>query len=532
MSAPKTLTIALEGEPGILISGLSVSGGVSPTDFNDAIQHRLVGYNDIGEPIPQIAAALPSTTDGSWTVNADGSMRTTYRLKPGVTWHDGTLVRSRDFALGWMVHRDPELPVRGPVANLVAEVETPDDLTVVIHWNATYPFANALTQDDLGPLPTHILQAEYESDKERFPTLPYWKREFIGTGPYRVAHWEPGSHILTQAYDGFYAGKAKIDTIIFRFIEDGSTAVANLLAGTVDGSLEAIDFSQVMFVRAEFERAGTRPTLVLVPTHWRMVSIQFRPGVVRPAELLDVRLRRALLHAIDRRALADTLLGGVAPVAESFITPTDPRWEWVKDSIVPHEYDPRQVQRLIEEVGWRRAADGRVLDGTGQPVTMPLWTTAGAQNEAETNIVSNYWREAGLTVEQTVLPVAQQRDRRLRASYPGADTTSIPLRFENSTGRIYGRECPTAQNNWVGSNRGCYQHPEMDRIVEALRTAIEPADQRRLYREIVQHLGQELPVLSLYFNIHADIFREGVTGIKASSHLVRAPWNIAEWELR
>ena len=531
-NAAKALTIALEGEPGILVSGLSVTGGVSPTDFNDALHHRLVGYNDRGEPIPQIAAELPSTANRSWIVNPDGTMRTTYRLRPGVTWHDGAPVTSRDFALGWMVHRDPALPVSGPVAKLVAEVETPDDHTVVIVWKSTYPFANALSQDDIGPLPTHILQADYESDKERFPTLPYWKREFVGTGPYRVAQWEPGSHILAQAYDGFYGGRARINTIIFRFIEDGATVVANLLAGTVDGSLEAIDFNQVMFVRDEFERVGRKPTLVLVPTHWRMASVQFRPGVVRPAELLDTRARRALIHAIDRKALADTMLPGAAMVADMFITPTDPRWEWVKDVVVPHEYDRRQFQGLVEEVGWRRSADGRVLDGAGQQVTVPLWTTAGAQNEAETNIIANYWREAGLAVDQTVIPVAQQRDRRMRASYPGVDTTSIPLRFENSVGRVYGGECPTAENNWVGNNRGCYQHPEMDRVVEGLRTAIEPAEQRRLYREMVQHHGQRLPVLSLYFNIHADIFRDGVTGIRAASHLVRAPWNIAEWELR
>ncbi len=529
---PKALTIALEGEPGILVSGLSVTGGVSPTDFNDAIQHRLAGHNDRGEPIPQIAAELPSTANGSWILFPDGSMQTTYRLRPGVTWHDASPVRSQDFAFGWMVHHDRELPISGPIAQLISAVDTPDDSTIVIKWKTTYPFANAISGDDLGPLPRHILQAEYNTDKERFPTLPYWKREFVGTGPYRVAQWEPGSHLTTQAYDGFYGGRAKIDTIIFRFIDDNATAVANLLAGTVDGSLEAIDFNQVMFVRDEFARQGRTATPVLVPTHWRMVSIQFRPNVSRPAEMLDVRTRRALLHAIDRPALADTMLAGAAPVTESFIAPTDPRWEWVQGSIVPHAYDVREAQRLLAEVGWRRGGDGRLVDPAGQPVVVPLWTTAGSQNEAETNIIANYWRELGLGVDQTVIPVAQQRDRRLRASYPGADTTSIPLRFENSVGRVSSGECPTAEGNWVGNNRGCYQHPEMDRIVDGLRTANEPADQQRLYREMVQHLGQQLPVLSLYFDIHADIFRDGVTGIRASSHLVRAPWNIAEWDLR
>jgi peptide/nickel transport system substrate-binding protein len=428
---------------------------------------------------------------------------------------------------------DPALPVSGRrIGGLIERVDTPDERTLVIHWKATYPFANAINQDELGPLPTHILQSAYEADKSRLESHPYWKREFVGTGPYRLVQWEPGSHIAAEAYERFYAGKPKIDSVVFRFIPDGSTALANFMAGHVDGSLEAIDLNQVVFAREEMLRAGRQPTALLVPTHWRMVSMQFKPEVVRPVELLDVRARRGLYHAIDRQALADTVMAGTSSVAETFITPTDPRWEWVKDVVVPHPYDPRQARQLLEAVGWRRGGDGRFVDGAGQPISIALWTTSGEQNESETNIVADYWRQLGLGVEQTIISQAQQRDRRLRASYPGFDTTSVPLRFDNTTGRVHGAECPTVENDWVGSNRGCYRNPAMDRAIEALRGAIDPPEQRRWYREVVQLQMQELPMLSTYFNIHADIFREGVTGIRASSYLVRVPWNIAEWDIR
>lgn len=529
---PKTLTIALEGEPGNLDSAME-GGGVSPSGVRFAVQRRLTGYDNLGELRPQLATRVPAQADGTWVVRPDGTMQTTYTIRPNVTWHDGAPLTSRDFVFAWQVHTDRSLPIdRGPAAEAIERIDTPDSHSLVIEWRETYPFANAITQEDLGPLPAHLLEAAF-ADKERFPTLPYWKREFVGVGPYRLAEWEPASHMTLKAYERFYGGPPKVETVILRFIESAPTAMANLLAGSVDGVIpRAIDFTQAMFVKAEWEQAGRKPTVLVESTHWRFLSSQFREARANPPEIRDIQVRRALLHAIDRRALSETLLGGQAPVSDTLIPPDDPRWEWVRDVPTRYEYDPRRALDLLGNVGWRRGGDGMLVNPAGQLVTIPIWTTSGEQNVQEQAIVSDNWKAIGVTVQPHVIPQAQQRDRELRASYPAFDQSSVPLSFTNTVFRAYSGECPR-EPRWAGSNRGCYQNPEMDRAVNGLARAIEPDDQRRFYRDLVRVFSEDLAVLPLYFNVEITVFRDGVTGIKGNtkprtSHV----WNIEDWDVR
>src|SRR5205823_4256961 len=109
-----------------------------------------------------------------------------------------------------------------------------DDYALVIEWANLYASANAIINDDLGPMPVHLLKSSYEADKDQFWRSPYWTREFVGVGPYQMVEWLPGSHIQLEAYDRFYAGRAKIDRITLRFVSSVETMIANLLAGTAD----------------------------------------------------------------------------------------------------------------------------------------------------------------------------------------------------------------------------------------------------------------------------------------------------------
>ncbi len=532
-ATPKTLTIALEGEPENLVTRMGGGSGSIAGNIRLAVHQYLATYDDRGGLHPMLARELPSPANGTWTVRPDGTMQTIYHLRPGVTWHDGTVLTARDVVLGWQVGRDPDLPISSPlVARQIREIQTPDDLTLVMEWSTTNPFANALANDELGPLPVHLLGSVYPADKERFPRLPYWKREFVGVGPYRLVEWEAGSHLVLSAYDGFFRGRPKIDTITFRFISNAPTVVAGLLAGALDGAIpRAVDFSQAMFVKREWERAGLQPAVIVQPTHWRMMGVQFR--VPQPRDILDARVRQALLLAIDREAMVDVLLENQAPVSHTFIPPSDVKWEWVRDAVVQYPYDQRRAHEILTSIGWRRGGDGVYLNAAGERVSLPLWTTAGEQNEQELAIIGDNWKALGVNAEQTVLSAAQTRNNELRASFPAFDTTAVPATFENTLQRVHGPTCPTEASRWAGGNRGCYQNPDMDRVIEALTTAIEPDQQRQLYRQLVRMQSEELPVLPLYFNVQITMFRDGVLGVKGDTQpRTSVSWNVDEWDVR
>ncbi|MBM2812935.1 MAG: hypothetical protein HW416_3694, partial [Chloroflexi bacterium] len=488
--------------------------------------------DDRGEVHPELASELPTRDKGTWVLRPDGTMETTYKLRPGVTWHDGTPLTPANFVLGWTVVRDTELPISARrVADQISRIDSPDASTLVLQWAGTYPFAHSLPVRDLPPLPSHIVEATYRAEKDRFAELPYWKREFVGLGPYQLSEWEPGSHLILHAYDRYYAGRAKIDTITVKFIPNQQTIVSNLLSGAVDGPVKgSLDFEQAMFVKSEWERAGFKPVVIAQPTHWRLIGFQFQNP--RPREMMDVRVRRGLLHAIDRQALVDAMVDGQSPVSQTFIPPDDARWDWVKDVVSTYDYDPRRAQELLAEVGWRKAADGAMVNASGERASFVLETTGGALQRIGT-IVSDNWRATGLGVDEVVLSPGEARETRRIAQFPAVMTSSIPLSFEFNLERLHNRRCPTEQNRWTGANAGCYDSPDHDRIADALVTAIEPAEQRRLWRELVSHETELLPALPLFFNVTVTLFREGVTGVKGDTKpRTNMTWNVAEWDIR
>lgn len=533
---PKTLTIATPAEPGNIAlptMGDVPTGSAGGLDLKLALHHRLATYDERGNLLPMLARELPSRERGTWLVRSDGTMQTTYPLRPNMSWHDGAPLTARDFAFAWTVTNDPDIPLSGRTGSLVGRIEMPDDHTLVLEWTNTYPFANALVDDTMAPLPVHLLEATYRQDKERFQQMRYWTREFIGTGPFRLAEWEPGSHITAQAYDGFYGGRAKVDTIVFRFITDEATAVANLLSGAVDGALaRTVDFSSAVLVRDTWRSAGKHPLFIGQTTHWRLLEAQLRPEMARPAEIIDVRVRRALLHATDRQGLVDALFAGTAPPSDSFIPPDDAKHEWVKDATVTYPYNPRRAQELFTEVGWRRGAGGTFTRAGGEPASIAIWTRPGGNASQELAIMADSWKTAGLSPEQVVLSAGQARDNQVLATFPGFATSSNPVTFENTLQVLWSQLCPTEQTRWNGRNHGCYQNPRMDQTIDSLKTAIDPTEQRRLWSEMVKIYTDELPVLPLYFVVQVMVFREGVSGVKGDTRPRTAPtWNAQEWDV-
>ncbi|MBM2812611.1 MAG: extracellular solute-binding protein family 5 [Chloroflexi bacterium] len=139
----------------------------------------------------------------------------------------------------------------------------------------------------------------------------------------------------------------------------------------------------------------------------------------------------------------------------------------------------------------------------------------------------------GISSEQIVLSPGEAQDRQYVASFPGVMTTTFPISFQYWITRHSGPGCSSEATRWTGDNRGCYQNAERDRVASALSVAIDPAEQRPLYRELARIESEDLPALPLYFNVQLTIFRDGVTGVKRNTMpKTTATWNIEEWDVR
>src|SRR5438309_5850391 len=94
-----------------------------------------------------------------------------------------------------------------------------------------------------------------------------------------------------------------------------------------------------------------------------------------PPIVTDVRFRRALMYAMDRQEMVDSIQGGLATVAHTFLGPEQSVYRDVEPSIVKYDYDPRKAAQLIEELGFAKGADGGYRDASGARLTVPLHTT-------------------------------------------------------------------------------------------------------------------------------------------------------------
>ncbi|MBM2812316.1 MAG: hypothetical protein HW416_3075 [Chloroflexi bacterium] len=151
-------------------------------------------YLDIGGVArPMLAQEIPTQANGGWIVNPDGTMITTYRLRPNTRWHDGTPLTAQDFVFAFEVYTDKEIPVsKASPEHLMERVDAMDDHTVVVRWKEPYVNANTLGFEQLIPLPRHTLQAKYRSDKATFVFGQEWTTAYVSTGPFKVERWTQG----------------------------------------------------------------------------------------------------------------------------------------------------------------------------------------------------------------------------------------------------------------------------------------------------------------------------------------------------
>src|SRR5205814_728903 len=136
---------------------------------------------------------------------------TTWTIRDGAQWHDGTPFSTDDLLFSLEVGQDKQLPLfNTPAYGSIGTATALDARTLLVTWNQPYIDADALFQvSRLGLLPKHLLEEVYRTDKARFADLPYWTEDYVGTGPYQVRQWEPGIGVTLDARSQYVLGRPK-----------------------------------------------------------------------------------------------------------------------------------------------------------------------------------------------------------------------------------------------------------------------------------------------------------------------------------
>jgi peptide/nickel transport system substrate-binding protein len=503
------------------------------TEHVSMVDAGLVGQNPVTlERVPVLAEELPSIKKGTWKIDMQKkTMVTVYKLRPGLKWHDGKPYTSKDFEFGWQIAKHPEFPMPDRlVPELISKIETPDDRTIVIHWSDLYNGADAIQYTHVRAFPRHLLQDAFTAgDMKSFANLPFWNRNFVGAGAFRVVEWEGGTRMELEANRDFVLGRPKIDRITYKTVEDSNTNLAAVLAGEVDLCMRStISFDGAMILRKQWEKQG-RGRVLITPASWTWLNLS-RDN----AWFNDVRVRRALLHAIDRDAMSQSMFAGERVTSDLPLSRARKSFKPALAAATVYKYDPDRAKKLLAEAGWKPGGDGILANAKGERLEFEFRATAGRRDHEQTQaVVADYWKRIGVLTQIKNMPNRLLNSAENRSRWPGAFIGSHNVTVEEWSERFHSSNIPTADNRYALENVSGWNDPKKDAILDELGSIITPERSAELQIEFCKMFTAALPHLPLYYSPEVLVVRRGLTGItprQESGGQNSSSWNTHTWD--
>ncbi len=378
------------------------------------------------------------------------------RLRRGVVFHNGEPFDARSVVVSVAHLVAPGSQVADNF-RVIQDVEEVDPHTVRFKLSQPAPWLPAQMAAWLAMLPPG-----YTGD----PSSDFTAKP-IGTGPYRFAGWERGSRIELELNGSFFGGSSKgrpfARTVTYRFVPEGSTRVADLLAGNA-GLARSVPVDQVEAVRSAGAEVRAEP---ISGSAWIRIPTDVAP-------FSDARVRQALNHAVDVDAIIEALLGGNGQRLASFFVPNGLGYD---PDLAPYSYDPDRARALLAESGY---ANGFAT------------TLAYTSDERQEVVaaVAGQLAEVGVRAELQAVEKAT-------FNQTWTDPQAAPLRFVTWRPLFD----PYTLLSLLISNRGVlsrHDNPDAQPLIDA--GASEPDDARRaqVYQDLGRVLRDEPAAIYLY----------------------------------
>jgi 4-phytase/acid phosphatase/peptide/nickel transport system substrate-binding protein len=411
----------------------------------------------------------------SWTHSEDFKTWT-FKLRAGVKFHDGTPYNAQAVAWNYARQKDPKNNCRCAfyIAN-INNVEAKDDLTVV--FNMRDPVVN-LPALLAPPTSNNVVQSPSAIQAKGDD----YNRNPVGTGPYFIKSWTAGDRMVLERNPNYWRKEFPyLDRIVLRPLPDSQSRFASLLSGESD-IVWADEFEA-----DNIARAGKDAALKVHTYTGSGASVWAFNTKVAPFD--DVRVRQALVMALDRKKWSQALTNGLArPASNPY---GDGSWVKCKDDgALPH--DPEKAKALLKEYG--------------KPVEFKMLATATPRGRTNGQIMQQFWKQVGANMEieqvdqATIVPRAFQRQ------------------FQITPWRIIDLADPDPQmyaNFRTGSPVALanYSNPELDRLLERARVTADQAKRIEDYCAISRIINKEAIWFWSFQNTYYQIAKAKVKGI-------------------
>ena len=485
----------------------SLLGNISsliPTITSDGASHEvgnqiysgLITFDKDLNPVGDLAE--------SWEFSRD-CRDVTFRLRPGVKWHDGRPFTADDVVFTWQTIVDPRTP--SPYKSeyaLVESVRAEGPSVVRVHYSQ--PFAKALMNWATEMLPKHLLETYVREGRIR-EAPQNWSAP-VGTGPYRFKELRSGEKVVLVSNPDYWQGRPYISRIVYRIIPSQATTFLELKARGVDATvLTALQYSRQTEYRA-FQRAYTK---FRHPGN----SYTYLGFNLKDPRFADRRVRQAFAYAINKREVIDGVRVGLAREASGPYKPGT----WVyTDKVKTYPYDMAKARRLLAEAGWTHRNEDGLLVRDGKPFTFELLTNQGNDERKKVaEIVQAQLRELGVGVEIRTLEWAALLKEHIKKRSFQAIVLGWSIGIDPDQYVIW----HSSQSGPDQLNHISYSNPEVDRLLEAGRTTCVREERVKYYHRLQEVLAEDLPLVFLYFSDALPVVSSRVYGIDPGPNGIR-----------
>ncbi|MSP50232.1 MAG: ABC transporter substrate-binding protein [Alphaproteobacteria bacterium] len=451
LAAKDTIVIGMQDEPPVLDPTQNAAAAIDVI-FSVNVYESLTRIGEDGTVKPGLAS--------SWAVGEDGKVYT-FKLPKGVTFDNGEKLTSAN--VKWSFERagaaDSTNPTKRHFGN-IAGIETPDPETVVLRLKQP----SSLFLSYMASGGAAIFDPKSAEGNKNSP---------VGTGPYKFKQWVKGDRVVLEKSQTYRdAGKVQIRQATFKFVPDAAAQVPALLTGDIDafpviGATETLD---------RFK--GDSRFQVVVGSTEGEVPLILNNGK-KPFD--DIRVRRAVNHAIERKSIIDGATSGYGVPIGSHFPPHHP---WYVDLTNRYPHDIAKAKELLKEAGYANGLD----------INIKPPPFAYARRSAE--IVASQLADAGIRVKIEPVEWAQWLD--------------IVYKQKNYDMTVVAHVSPWDQDNY---SRGKdyyygYQNEAFDKLMKAVLAESDEAKQKDLYGQIQRMIAEEA--------VHAFMFQLPRTGVYAA----------------
>jgi len=487
------------------------------------------------------------TYDGTSSIEMD-QMIVTFRLRPDLTWSDGTPLTADDSIYSFELQKESK--VNTYLTERTQTYEAADEQT--LQWfsipgylDPTY-FLNFWQ-----PAPKH---AWSEFTPDQLPSVDVSSREPLGWGPYAVKEWLPGEGLTLEKNPYYYRsrdGYPKLDNIQFRFIPDPDVALSELIEGRCDLIDPTINLEDQVGLLQEMQTSGQAKFFATNGMSMEWLGLGITPASYdngydiqkdRQNFFLDTYTRQAIAYCLDRQTIATSVLHGLTEVPTSYLPLGHPALDTNLSAI---NYDPEIGNSLLDQAGWldedenpstpRRAINAQKV-AYNTPLILNYQTTSTTQRRQVAAILEQSLANCGIGLNVEFIspndlyapgPVGPLFGRQFDlAEYAlGVDGSEPPCGWFSTS------SIPSEANSWSGTNVTGFNNEEYDAACQAGQSALQ-GDESYLsaYRQTQIILADQLPAIPLFSRLHIAVARPDLCGFDLDPS-ARSLWNAEAFEI-